>query len=354
MDTDDESLYDKSSSPTTNADVTTTRFYFGFGTPPALELLAPTFNFGMEIPPPAPPSGASSPTTFNFGMHLDPFNLGFSLPTTATQNQTETPASSVQQPFNLGFDLLHLPRQSTSETTPQRPFNLGFNLPIPATAATPAISPTTPVSTHANTAPPATSKPQHVGYDINNQSFQFGCEPPSPVGQWTPALIQAVAPIAADISTPTPPVHMPAEPVTTPVEYKVMALPKIERAPQPPTVASLVTDANEAAMDIVRCLGGEEYEPAFDELAQKMVGGALGPGDDVWDPTSEEVLESNRVMLLAFCENRDRLTRIFKDLISLYHVAHVHECIVPSVYSLLEEVECAEAKCVNPKYEVDQ
>ncbi|KAG1884754.1 hypothetical protein F4604DRAFT_1919265 [Suillus subluteus] len=158
-----------------------------------------------------------------------------------------------------------------------------------------------------------------------------------------PMVVQPTA-----FSATTPPVHMPAEPVTPPVEYKALVLPKVETALQPPTLASLVTDAKEAAMDIVRRLGGEE----FDELAQMMVGGTLGPDDDVRDPTPEEILESNRVMLLAFCENRDRLTRIFKDLISLHHVAHVHERIVPAVDSLLQEVESAEAK-VAAQEEVD-
>jgi hypothetical protein len=61
-----------------------------------------------------------------------------------------------------------------------------------------------------------------------------------------------------------------------------------------------------------------------------MVGGALGPGDDIREPLPDEILESNRVLMMAFCENRDRLTRIFKDLISLHHLAAVHERIVPS------------------------
>jgi hypothetical protein len=78
-----------------------------------------------------------------------------------------------------------------------------------------------------------------------------------------------------------------------------------------------------------------------------MVGGALGPGDDIREPLPDEILESNRVLMMAFCENRDRLTRIFKDLISLHHLAAVHERIVPSVSVLLYEMENAEAQTVS-------
>ena len=75
-----------------------------------------------------------------------------------------------------------------------------------------------------------------------------------------------------------------------------------------------------------------------------MVGGALGPGDDVQDPKPDEVLETNRVILMAFLESRDQLTRVFKDLISLHHLAQVHEWVLPSLESLLIEVDRAEAQ----------
>ncbi|KAG1771582.1 hypothetical protein EV702DRAFT_1201897 [Suillus placidus] len=106
-----------------------------------------------------------------------------------------------------------------------------------------------------------------------------------------------------------------------------------------PTLKSLVSDAERVAIDIVYRLGGE----LFDHLAHMMVGGALGPGDDIRDPNPDEVLESNKMMLMAFCEGRDRLTRIFKDLISLHHLAQVHERALPTVESLLYEVGRAEA-----------
>ncbi|KAG0693664.1 hypothetical protein DFH29DRAFT_881296 [Suillus ampliporus] len=90
---------------------------------------------------------------------------------------------------------------------------------------------------------------------------------------------------------------------------------------------------------ILSRLNGEE----FDRVAQMMVGGSLGVGEAIWDPKPDEVLDSNRLMLSAFCENRDRLTRIFKDLISLHHMAQVQERVMPIVNTLLEEVERAEA-----------
>ncbi|KAG1890018.1 hypothetical protein F4604DRAFT_1673518 [Suillus subluteus] len=352
-------------------------FYFGIGPPPVPELPAPRFNFGMHIPTPPAPSAAPSPPAFNFGMNLDipavplptagaspakqqPFNLGWNLPIPIRQPTPAAPSTLIQQPFNLGFNLLiratkpdtaasipSLTNQPTPATTSQVPFNLGFNLPMQATLAIPATSLATSPSPQLDRAPPATSTPQHVGYDSNNQLQ------PADISAATPPIHmpEVPAPMVVQptaISAATPPVHMPAEPVTPPVEYKALILPKVEMALQPPTLASLVTDAKEAAMDIIRHLGGEE----FDELAQMMVGSTLGPDDDIRDPTPEEILESNRVMLLAFCENRDRLTRIFKDLISLHHVAHVHEHIVLAVDSLLQEVESAEAK-VATQEEVD-
>lgn len=134
------------------------------------------------------------------------------------------------------------------------------------------------------------------------------------------------------------------------------ALPLTSEHVEWPTVGSLVGDAKCAAIDILRHLGGEEckyfIETArcmlichlVDHLAQMMVGGTLGPGDDVRDPNPDEVLQSNKVMLLAFFETRDRLTRIFKDLISLHHLAKVHKQVLPAVESLLHEVDRAEAE----------
>ncbi|KAG1721134.1 hypothetical protein EDB19DRAFT_1917493 [Suillus lakei] len=69
--------------------------------------------------------------------------------------------------------------------------------------------------------------------------------------------------------------------------------------PRPPTLASLVGDAEQAVIDIVRRLNGEE----FDQLAQMMVSGSLGVGEDIQDPKPDKVLDSNWIMLSAFCEN---------------------------------------------------
>ncbi|KAG2059875.1 hypothetical protein BDR06DRAFT_1002950 [Suillus hirtellus] len=144
------------------------------------------------------------------------------------------------------------------------------------------------------------------------------------------------------VPQPTPPIASPLPAIAdaTPGPSMPSTLPLISEHLDRPTIGSLVSDAKHIAIDILRHLGGEE----FDHLAQMMVSGALGPGDDVWDPNPDEVLESNRVMLMALFETRDQLTRIFKDLISLHHLAKVHEQVLPAVESLLHEVNWAEAE----------
>ncbi|KAG1719339.1 hypothetical protein EDD22DRAFT_855005, partial [Suillus occidentalis] len=218
-----------------------------------------------------------------------PFNFGFNLP---VQGTTE-PAP---KPFNLGFNF---PVQgtmplATAAPAASQPFNLGFNLPLAVPRAT----------------PPATSR--HVGYDFQNESFKFGCEPPALIREWQPELIRA---------PPSP--HEPSPPIPSPQSLLPVALPAaITNAAPGPSTSSLpdtIGGAERAAIDIVHRLGGEE----FDHLAQMMVGGALGPGDDIRDPKPDEVIQSNKMMLMAFCESRDRLTRIFKDLISLHHLAQL-------------------------------
>ncbi|KAG2356847.1 hypothetical protein BDR07DRAFT_1380514 [Suillus spraguei] len=269
-------------------------------------------------------SGAIPPSSL--ALHTpQPFNLGFTLPFPAQQ-----PAP---KPFNMGFNL---PVQSTGTplptmplpTTPlpttSQPFNLNFNLPMAVT--TPAIC-FGLVQAQADTL-------RHVGYDINNRSFQFGCKPPSPIAEWQPELIQALhpsppvasSPAAIADAAPGPSIPRPLPHTGGHVEWLKLK--------------SLVGDAEHSAIDIVKHLGGEE----FDHLAQMMVGSTLGLGDDVRDPKPDEVLESNQMMLMAFCESRDWLTRIFKDLINLHHLAQVHEQVLPAVESLLDEVDKAEAE----------
>ncbi|KAG1731226.1 uncharacterized protein EDB91DRAFT_1252288 [Suillus paluster] len=352
MDTDEESQYNgESRSPTSNAAVGNTAFYFGFGAPPPPPLPPPRFNFGMDIPMSAVES--ASPTMqqpLNVGFQLpiqvktplpssthQPFNLGFQLPPPSTLAQAALPAGPVQQLFNLGFQLTASPTPPQAELPAgpvQQPFNLGFQLPIPinqppaAANAAPAFNlgfdlpvpvTQTPEEESAAMVPAVQTTVRHVGYATNNRLFQFNCEPLSPIGDWNLVLIQAPSPIHSDGPSAT----MQPAPVALHVR---------------PKLASLVGDAKQAAIDTVRCLQGEE----FDQVAAMMVGGSLGVSESIQDPKPDEVLDSNRILMSAFCENRDRLTRIFKDMISLHHMAQVQDQVAPMVTALLAEVERAE------------
>ncbi|KAG2126632.1 uncharacterized protein EDB93DRAFT_1108877 [Suillus bovinus] len=303
------------------------RFNFSMSLPIAQPPMAPRFNFGMDLDIGAAPSAAPPTPWFNFGMNLSipaaippsspalptpkPFNLGFALPLSA---------QPAPKPFNLGFNLL-VQSMGTPALAPSppttKPFNLGFNVPMAVT-------------------PPTTRT--GAGPGRYKASFRFECEPPSPIGEWQSELIR--------VPQPSPYVallcvgSLPAIPDAAPGPSISLVLPHTSGHLDWPTLKSLVGDAERAAIDVLNRLCGEE----FDHLAQMMVGSALGPGDDVWDPKPDEVLESNRMMLMAFCESRDVLTRIFKDLISLHHLAQVHERVLPVVESLLDEVDQAEAQ----------
>ncbi|KAG2364699.1 hypothetical protein BDR07DRAFT_1482167 [Suillus spraguei] len=260
------------------------RVHLGMSLPMAQPLLVPRFNFGMDLDMPATPFAAPPTLKFNFGMNLcipgaippsslalhtlQPFNLEFSLPLPAQQ-----PAP---KPFNMGFNL---PVQSTGMPLPttSQPFNLGFNLPMAVT--TPATS-FGLVLAQADTS-------RHVGYDINNRSFQFGCKPPSPIVEWQPELIRALHPLLSVASPPAIADAAPGPSIPRPLPH---TFGHVER----PKLKSLVGDTERSAIDIVKRLGSEE----FDHVAQMMVSGALGPGDDVRDPKPDEVLESNQMMLM--------------------------------------------------------
>ncbi|KAG1726667.1 hypothetical protein EDB19DRAFT_1914529 [Suillus lakei] len=293
----------------------------------------------MDIDIPAAPS-APPPKLYNLGMNLNipgttppsspavhtqqPFNLGFPLPA-----QQLAP-----MPFNLGFNCLGQ-TMGTPPPTTSNPYNLGFGLPMAVT----------PLATHSGQVP--AQETMNVGYGLNNMSFQFECECPSPIGEWQPELIrvpQPSPPVASSLSiasslsaASSPPAMADAVPGLSSVPCP---LPHTSGHLERPTLKSLVGDAKRPTIDIVNRLGGQE----FDHLAQMMVGGALGPGDDVQDPKPDEVLETNRVILMAFLESRDQLTRVFKDLISLHHLAQVHEWVLPSLESLLIEVDWAGAQ----------
>ncbi|KAG2082548.1 uncharacterized protein F5147DRAFT_783254 [Suillus discolor] len=346
MDTNDESQYHaECGSPMRDTDRIKTPFYFGIDRPPTKPPAA-KFNFGMNIPIPPAPSPVDSRPRYNFGMN---FNIPHMTPPTA-------PSPPTKQAFNLGFDLLvQTPEHNTMQPlTGAQPFNLGFNL-SPTSNDRPTTSQGNPVKKQFHLGPPATSStPFNFGFNLG---MPTGDMPPA--GSVTLPVRDPSVPAGTsqhcsslDVSLlslletgnlcsyrrPKPTTIQPDE-----VSSTAPLLPNIEGVLQLPTVASLVGDAERAVIDIVRCLGGEEY----DKLVQMMVGAALGPGDDVRDPKPDEILDSNRVMLLAFFESRDRLTRIFKDLIGLHHIAAVHKWVVPVVYSLLQEVEHAEAKADN-------
>ncbi|KAG1735477.1 hypothetical protein EDD22DRAFT_959907 [Suillus occidentalis] len=320
--------------------------------PPPAAPLMPKFNLDMDLDlPTAPPSAAPPTPKFNFGMNLgipatvspspavhtpQSFNLGFGL-TLPTQEPAPTP-------FNFGFNL---PVQGTTEPAP-KPFNLGFNLPVqgmmPLATAVPAASQPFNLGFNLPLTVPHATPPEPQGMLVMTFRMNFGCEPPALIREWQPELIRALPspheplpPIPSPQSSP--PVALPAAITNAAPGLSTSSLPDTVGQLKWPTLKSLVGDAECAAIDIVHHLGGEE----FDHLAQMMVGGALGPGDDIWDFKPDEVIQSNKMMLMAFCESRDWLTRIFKDLISLHHLAQLHEHILPSVESLLNEVHQAEA-----------
>ncbi|KAG2755624.1 hypothetical protein P692DRAFT_20869005 [Suillus brevipes Sb2] len=295
METDESSSSIEDSTP---VNVCNTGFNLGMSLPMAQPPPLPRLNLGMDIDIPAAPSvpphkpynlginltipGTAPPLSlaaqtqqpFNLGFPLPapqpaamPFNLGFTVapPPTAPPSNTPTP-----MPFNLGFMVAppptvlpsHTPPSSTLPPTTSKPFNLGFGLP-------PAVTPAATGST--------------VGYGINNIPFQFECDPPSTIDEWQPELIWAPQqpPVASSSSAASSP---PAMADAAPGPSVPLALPQTDGHLECPTLKSLIGDAERAAIDIVHRLGGQE----IDHLAQMMVGGALGPGDDVRDPKPDE------------------------------------------------------------------
>ncbi|KAG2112337.1 uncharacterized protein F5147DRAFT_650969 [Suillus discolor] len=309
--------------------------------------MPPKFNFGMDIEIPlveaaAPPASSNSGAAFNFGMAL--------------------PIVPVA-PFNFGLDLPVLVTETPATTTPcLNPFNFGFDLDIPVR------QPEDPI-------PPAS---HYVGYNFNNNAFEFVAKSPTLVGKWKPVPIQAMAP-HTDIHLPTPPPDLPTrtmalEPIPTlpasisaskpsmPTEqpgpsiqphgsYQPRTLtspegvvPDIGRptseAPGEHTLASLIGDSEQAAIWILERIQGT----TVDKVAQAMLGGVIRQDESIQDPKPDEVLSINRAMLLAFYNTRDRLTKVFQDLLDLHYISEVHAWIVPPVISLIHEVEIAEAK----------
>ncbi|KAG1865054.1 hypothetical protein C8R48DRAFT_772762 [Suillus tomentosus] len=348
---------------------------------------APTkFNFGWtqshttEQPAvPARPAAVDSeptpsspaPTTFNFGW--------------TRSIATEKPPVLASQPFNFGMNVeskippslpspqdVRRNRRSCSNTPDNGvpasviPLKRAISPPLPSTPPQAPAAKHTAKFNFGWKEPPSTTAAvaTHVGFDHNNKPFQFGCKvPPAKVGEWTPAPITAAVPQGALVPMVRPAPNIAAVPEAAsapePDPYTPKALPnwegafpaakrrKLDSASQvirQGTIGGLIGDAEKAAIDIVKRLNGDE----FDQLAQTMLGSLIRPGDDVRDPTPEDVLDSNRAVLSAFCESRDRLTRIFKDLITLHHASEHHIRQLSFMDSLANEVETAERTAGNP------
>ncbi|KAG2122147.1 uncharacterized protein EDB93DRAFT_1110972 [Suillus bovinus] len=299
--------------------------------PIAQPLMVPRLNFGMDLDITAAPSAAPPTPWFNFGMNLcipaaippsspalptsKPFNLGFALP---------LPTQPAPKLFNLGFNLLVQSMGMPALTPPPpttKPFNLGFNVPMAVTllpissGLVPALTPPPPTTKPFNLGfnfpmavtllptssrlVPAQEDTRHVGYDINN-GYNLDVSLPPPLGSGNQSSFAY-----HDFRHMLPHDAAPGPSMSFVLSHTGRHLDR-------PTLKSLLGDAKCAAIDVLNRLGGKE----FDHLAQMMVGGALGPGDDVQDPKPDEVLESNRV----------------------------HERVLSAVESLLDEVDQAEAQ----------
>ncbi|KAG2096763.1 uncharacterized protein F5147DRAFT_656560 [Suillus discolor] len=387
---------DKSESqePSSNTGDTSSMMYFGFGAPPVHSEVdmagapsAPPYqlNFGYEPQPTLPDQLA-----FNFGFDTNPNVSLSSRPAAAKADMAavlprppyqlnfgfeprEHTPPILQPAFNFGFDAgielsstpppVARPILDFGWNTPvatndpvtlvMTPFNFGMDLDAtPQWSATPPVIPTPPPPMPKpafdfgwNLSPtPVPGPPLHVGYDLSNTSFPFNYQIPlAEVGDWQPLLVRAASPATS------PPV-----PTLMDVAYTPKGLPNVELmfpkkctpissadSSEPrPSLLSIFGDAEKAAINIVEHLGGDE----FDKLAQLMLGSIVNPGDNVRFPKPNEVLDSNRVILSAFCESRDKLTQIFKDLIHLHHMAAVQARVVPLVDSLSKEVQKAEGK----------
>ncbi|KAG1880688.1 hypothetical protein C8R48DRAFT_668100 [Suillus tomentosus] len=62
------------------------------------------------------------------------------------------------------------------------------------------------------------------------------------------------------------------------------------------SIGRIIGNTEKAAVAIAKQLNGDE----FDRLTQTMLGSLIKSGDEVQDPTAEEVLESNRTVLSVF------------------------------------------------------
>ncbi|KAG1900025.1 uncharacterized protein F5891DRAFT_1189108 [Suillus fuscotomentosus] len=346
-----------------------TKFNFGWTQSHTTEQPAVPARPAAVDSEPAPSSPA--PITFNFGW--------------TRSIATEKPPVQASQPFNFGMNVeseippsLPLPQdvwhnRCSFSNTPDNgvpvsviPLKRAISPPLPSTPPQAPVAKHTAKFNFGWKEPPSTTAAvaTHVGFDHNNKSFQFGCKVPlAKVGEWTLAPITAAVPQAALVpmvrlapniaavpeaaSAPEPDPYMPKALLNWEGAFPAAKQRKLDSTSQvirQGTIRGLIGDAEKAAIDIVKWLNGDE----FDRLAQTMLGSLIRPGDDVRDPTPEDVLDSNRAVLSVFCESRDRLTRIFKDLITLHHASEHHICQLSFMDSLANEVETAERTAGNP------
>ncbi|KIK33031.1 hypothetical protein CY34DRAFT_18650 [Suillus luteus UH-Slu-Lm8-n1] len=248
-------------------------FNLGMAVLVAQPLPTPWFNFGMNVElPTVPPPAAPPMLKFNLGMDLDlptaapsaapptpKFNFGMHLGIPAT---VAPPSLAVHtpQPCNLGFDLT-LPAQAPAP----KPFNLGINLPVQgatpiATAAPTASQPfnlgfNVPLAV-AHPAPLATTS-RCVGYDFDNRSFKFGCEPLAQIEGWQPELI--TAPQSPQESSPHAPSPQSTPQVPSPQFSPPPALPAAiaNASPGPSIPRALADTAGRLERPTLKSLVGE-------------------------------------------------------------------------------------------------
>ncbi|KAG2085896.1 uncharacterized protein F5147DRAFT_781855 [Suillus discolor] len=270
-----------------------------------------------------PTPSSPAPTTFNFGW--------------TRSIATEKPPVQASQPFNFGMNV-------ESEILPSLPSPQDVRHTRRSCSNTPDNGvPASVIPLKRPMSPPLPSTPPQAPAAEHTAKFNFGWkQPPSTtaavathVGLNTILAFQFTAvPQAALVPMAIPAPNIAAVPEAAPAPesdpYTPKALPNWE--------GRLIGDAEKAAIDIVKWLNGDE----FDRLAQTMLGSLIRPGDDVQDPMPEDVLDSNCAVLSVFCESRDWLTRIFKDLITLHHASEHHICQISFMDSLANEVETAE------------
>ncbi|KAG1880186.1 hypothetical protein F4604DRAFT_1922869 [Suillus subluteus] len=305
MDTNDESQ----SSHISN---TPKSFNFGFGNSPSCQnrdpsaarpaASQPTFNFRFNMNTQAEPAQpASVPKSLNFGWVQPVASPDHTAPAT-------TPFNFGMGPINFGWDCLPPPASpmqalsmASTPTKPRpQPINFGWDYlpplasPMQAPPTTATVDPLTPRLTQLNFGwtGKASSKeaPQHVGYDMTNKH------------KLCLYILYSQMWITLKHSA-----NSPATRLSLPVSYAAPALPnmvgalQLPKAPIPaiavatagesqePKLATLVSEAEQAAINIVKRLRSDE----FDALVQSLIGTVVGPEIEVRDPTNEEVLDSN-------------------------------------------------------------